>query len=1060
MRYSVLCCLTAFAAMAHGADAVRDWENLQVNSRHRLPARTYTVPLEGIKAALTDDLEFASPWTMSLDGVWRFSWSGDPARRPVGFEQPGFDDSRWGMIDVPSCVELRGYGSPIYTNVRYPHRNEWPKILDRDNGRGDYNPVSCYRRDFELPASWRSRRTILRFEGVGSAFYVWVNGKLAGYAEDSKLPSEFDITGALVEGRNQLAVEVYKWCDGSYLEDQDMFRYSGIFRNVSLWSMPEGGIWDFRVETGFSADGRDGTLRTTGFDGEVALYDGDRRIAVGKTGETLTVKSVRRWSAESPALYTLVLSKDGDLRAKRIGFKEQRVDGNRVLVNGRSVKFRGVNRHETSPDNGRTVTLDEMIADIVLMKKSNVDTVRTCHYPDHRLWYDLCDRYGLYVVAEANVEGHEPGYGDQGLGRFKEWEHSIVERNERQVLFYRNHPSIVFWSMGNETGHGDCFRRAIAAVKAIDPGRIIHWERGNEDADIDSVMYPSVEWLVERGKAGESGGSAKDGESGGEGFESSRQSAGKPLLMCEYAHAMGNALGNFQEYWDAIYAYPALIGGCIWDWVDQAIWKYTDRVDPATGERERYLAYGGDFDDEPNDGPFCVNGVTDPFRNITPKLIEMRHVYRCLTVRPVAGGATDEFELVNRFAFTRANVFDGAWTLIADGESVAEGRFEPPPVEPQSVARFTPDGLADAVKNAPPGAELFVNFAFTLREPARWAPRGYPVASDQLPLANPAAKPAATSGACDRDVPLFESTPSQLIVDQRQTTAIFNRRSGTLSRLVMRGVTVIDDPAEGIPGGPQLTCMRAATDNDRWMADGNAWGIDRTRSYRASGLTQLQYHAEPLIVTGRTVRAVVDVTGTKGCGFHHRCDYIFNDDGSVTLDNEVVPYGTMPIALPRLGLTLRLPARLENLRYYGRGPAENYIDRCTGSFIGVYRSTVTGEYVPYVRPQDCGGKTDVRWIEFTARDGRGVRFSSPEPCFAQALHFGWEDLEFSRHVNGQRRFRAELRPRSETIVNLDVRQTGLGGASCGPEPMAKYRFDPSAPVRWQITIAPVLPARR
>jgi beta-galactosidase len=578
-QFAIAVVVESIAASGLFAAAVNDWENPDVNSINRLPARTYAMPLAEESAAFSDALLPETPYAVSLNGEWKIKWVGDPARRPSDFWNVDFDDSDWAAIDVPSCVELRGYGIPVYTNVRYPHKLDWPKILDRDTGTPDFNPVSSYRRTFTVPKRWEGRRVILRFDGVGSAFYVWVNGKKVGYAEDSKLPSEFDITEFVADSENTLAVQVFKWCDGSYLEDQDMFRYSGIFRDVTLWSLPKDGIWDFNVKTRPVEGYENWSLELEMEDGgSASLYDADGKKVgdLAPLSESLLKLQLkpRLWSAEDPYLYTLVVKNGGDVRAKKIGFKEQKIVGNTFYVNGMPVKLKGVNRHETDPEDGRTVSVDSMLKDVVLFKQYNINTVRTCHYPDHHLWYDLCDRYGIYVIAEANVEGHEPGYADKGLGRFKEWEHTIVERNERNAKFFRNNVSVTMWSLGNETGHGDCFRAARKAVNASDPSRPIHWERGNADADVDSSMYPSVEWLEKRGKLGnEKGGASLSGEGGGTGFAISGHTAGKPYIMCEYAHAMGNAVGNLKEYWDVIYAYPALIGGCIWDWVDQAIWR-------------------------------------------------------------------------------------------------------------------------------------------------------------------------------------------------------------------------------------------------------------------------------------------------------------------------------------------------------------------------------------------------------------------------------------------------------------------------------------------------------
>ncbi len=1081
----------ALSALALSA-APNDWENTAVNSINREPARAYSMPLADAKAALTDDLEPSTPYRLSLNGNWKFNWCGDPRLRPLDFWKTDFDDSSWFTIDVPSCVEMRGFGSPGYTNVRYPHA--WdpkrdvhaPTIRDRDTDKSDYNPVSSYRRTFTIPPAWKNRDVFLRFDGVYSAYYVWVNGRKVGYAEDSKLPSEFNITKYLKDGENQLAVEVYRWCDGSFLEDQDMFRFSGIFRDVTLFATPRTEIEDFKVTTTFGEDYASAVIRVAvkarSLDGmggnavvEAELYDAEYqkvatlpsvRFFVPTTGvphgDTLSasIRNPRLWSAEDPYLYTLVMTLVDaagrrDVRACRVGFKEVKIVGNAVVFNGRKIKFKGVNRHECSPENGRSVSMEEMLKDITLFKRYNINTVRTSHYPDHHSWYDLCDRYGIYVVAEANVEGHEPDYRENGLGRHQEWFNTILERNVRHVENYKNHPAIFMWSMGNETGHGDGFRNAIKTVKTMDPTRIVHWERGNFDADVDSRMYPTVEWLEKRGKLGdgkislgEFNPADRDKKSG----TPMEQSPNKAFFMCEYAHAMGNAIGNFQEYWDAFYAYDSLSGGCIWDWVDQAIWKTTGEIDPTTGLPERFLAYGGDFDEFPNDGPFCVNGVVDPLRNVSAKLVEVGHVHRNLVVEkfdPDTGTAT----LWNRFGFTDANVFDGSWELVEDGRVVATGEFPVPSVAPLSRNTFRVELPAELKAES----EYFVNFFFSLREDALWAEKGHVVARDQLPVK---AAGAAVAAAPAVDKPVVLPDDRTITVKAGPTRAVFCRRSGTLCELEMGSRTILRDAAPGVVAGPRLTCARAFTDNDRWLRDGNPWAENRKCSFYASGLSQLRYHARPLRVDfaedGATVSVVssVEVTGSKSAGFTHDSVWTFSGDGRIEVKNTVTPHGTMPPALARLGTSWRLDPALENMEYYGRGPRENYIDRCTGSFIGRWSSTVTEQFEPYVRPQDNGYKCDVRSVCFTDKSGNGVEFSGSCPLFVQALHYNMEDLEFAHHRAGEKRHLTPLAKRADVYLNLDVRQLGLGGASCGPQPMGKYVF-PIVRESWTITIAPV-----
>ncbi len=1021
--------LSSVILVSLAASAVNDWENTAVNAINREPARAYSMPLASAQAALTDALEPDTPFRQTLNGIWKLSWSGDPAKRVQDFWKTDFDDSRWFTIDVPSCVELRGFGSPGYTNVTYPHANKWPKILDRQSGKPDYNPVSSYRRTFSVPSTWKGRDVFLRFDGVYSAYYVWVNGEKVGYAEDSKLPSEFNITKFLKDGENLLAVEVYRWCDGSYLEDQDMFRFSGIYRDVTLFATPKVRLDDFKVETTPDAAFKDWTLSlkptVRGGEAKVAatLYD----AAFKKVGELdaagkLVVKNANAWSAETPYLYTLVMTAGDDVRACRVGFKDVKIVGDTIYFNGKNIKFKGVDRHECSPANGRTVSLEEMLTDVTLFKKFNINTVRTSHYPDHHLWYDLCDKYGIYVCAEANVEGHEPGYGANGLGRHEEWYGTILERNVRHVENYKNHPAIFMWSMGNETGHGDGFRKAIKAVHELDATRPVHWERGNADADVDSIMYPTVEWLDGRGQQGR-----------------------KAFFVCEYAHSMGNALGNFKEYCDTFYRYNCLSGGCIWDWVDQALLVQSDRLNPDTGKPYEFLAYGGDFDENPNSGPFCVNGVVDPFRRVSAKLVEVGHVYQNLVVEdynPQSG----KVKLWNRNGFVSADTFAGKWTLLADGVEVASKPFDVPAVKPLDHGEFEIAFPSDVFK---PSVEYFVNFEFSLKSDTLWAEKGYVVARDQMPVraavkAPPVAKPG--SFGVDED----ECT---VTIAAGATKAVFSRKSGTLSELEMNGKTILKDAAPGLVSGPQLTCARAFTDNDCWLRN----------TFYTSGLTQLRYHARPLAVakseTGVVVTAEVEVTGSKSAGFTHIAEWTFRADGTATVKNTVKPHGTMPEQLPRLGLSWKLDTALEHMTYYGRGPHENYIDRLSASFFGRWESTVEMQYEPYVRPQDNGYKCDVRTVRFTDDDGFGVEFAGDVPLFVQALHYGREDLEFARHRNGQQRFNSPLVWHPEVLLNLDLRQMGLGGASCGPRPMKKYLF-PTKDETWSITLTPVGEAKK
>ena len=1020
---------------------VNDWENPKVNSINRLPPRSFTLPLESEKAAFTHDLEPSTPFFLSLNGQWKFRWEGNPMLCETNFHSTAFDDSRWSHISVPSCVEMLDYGAPMYVNIKYPHFNtsnpekskeNFAKILNRRSMKGDYNPVSSYRRTFSVPETWEGRETILRFEGVGSAYYVWVNGEFVGYAEDSKLPSEFNITKFLKKGaENLLAVKVFKWCDGSFLEDQDMFRYSGIFRDVSLISMPKDHIWDFVVKTK-----NDGSLKVEGTDATWKLYDADFREV------EVPVKNVKLWSAEKPYLYTLVLKKGSDIRMKRVGFKEQKIKGNAYTVNDKKIKFHGVNRHENSKDFGRSVTLQEMIEDVKLMKRYNIDTVRTAHYPSHRLWYDLCDKYGLYVVAEANVEAHDPGFKENSIGLFKEWNDQIVERNSRHVITYRNNPSVTMWSLGNEAGHGPCFVNAMNEVRRLDPSRPVQWELGKDISDVDSEMYWPVDLLEKRGKLGDD--LSLSNSDGSHPLKSqnellAKHTQGKCFFLMEFSHAMGNAGGNFSEYWDVFYKYDSLCGGCIWEWIDHGVSRPTGKLDKKTGLPETFISHGGDSWEYPNDGASCNDGIVRSDRKPSPFLHEVSHVMRGLKV---VKDETGKLKIVNHYCFSDANEFDGVWECLADGRTVAQGAFDVPSVSPLSSVFFD----FDLTKHVPENVDLskqevFFNFRFKTKTPTDLVPEKWVVSSNQIRVSDYVRTKFTSDGADDLVVEDHGQTVS---VACGRTTAVFSKKQGTLLRLFMKGVDVLSSPNPSLPGGPKLTTFRAFVDNDWWLKF----------DYINSGLMILSYHAEPMEILSNGVKTVTRVTSCKSAMFIHEAIWEFSKDGSIVVKNKVTPMGTMPKQLPRLGLSFRLNQNLEAMTYYGRGPWENYIDRNTSSFIGRWDSTVAEQFERYSRPQDNGYKTDVRWVEFYQPGGRGIRFESDKPMFMQALHYEAMDMNLSRNNAFEFTRVNPIREQRDIFLNLDVRQCGLGQASCGPIPLEKYQFDPTEQLEWELRISP------
>ena len=1035
----------------------RDWENECVTEINRLPARADGFPLARAEDAFSVD-EPNTPYVKSLDGRWKFCWSGSPKQRPLDFFRADFDDSDWLEIDVPSCVEMKGFGSPGYVNIIYPHRNEPPLIGD------EYNPVSSYRTTFTVPPEWKGRRIILRFNGVYSAYYVWVNGKKVGYAEDSCLPSEFDITGFLTQRRgeaecaeNVLAVQVFKWCDGSYLEDQDFIRFSGIYRGVSIWAEPKNPIRDYFVTTDLSDDHSFAEVRVKvdcAVPVSATLYDADKKSVAHCNPHLSTLNfqlpTPHLWSAESPYLYTLVLTAGDDIRTCKVGVKSVRLAPNgEILINGKSIKFKGVNRHDASPVNGRAVTRAEMDEDVRLMKRGNFDTLRTSHYPNDPYLYNLCDRMGLYVQCEANVESHGSYYGVKSLAYPPSWAKAQIERCVRMVTFFKNHPSIYLWSLGNEAGTGHNFELAHRAMLALDDTRLYMNRNDNENFQIHGHGYLTF-------------------------GEMERVAKWCPFHMSEYAHCMGNALGNFREYWDVFRAHPALSGGCVWDWYDQTVRVATDRIGP-DGKRVAYWAYGADWDERPNDANFCVNGIIGPERKTSPKLIEAAHVQQDIEVvcdDAAKGTAT----LVNRAAFTFADAFDGEWAFFEDGVKTDGGVLDVPHVAPQSrgviklpqpkvaTERASPTGGTGFV----PSAECFYRVAFKLKADTPWAAKGWEVAHDQLPYGRcvpTAAKATAEKredamkisrrdAAAQRNGVGFAERDGEIIVSAGPTKAVFSRETGTLSLLEMNGKTILRDE-QGICRGPRLTCRRAFTDNDTGVR----------KRFIASGLTQLRHHAHSAKVSrgadgSLEIVCRVDVTGSKSAAFGHDTRWVFFADGRITVESVSTPRGDMP-QIPRLGLSMILDGALEQMRYYGRGPWENYVDRCSASDIAYWETTVTDMYVEYARPQDNGYRTDVRWVAFLDRDGDGVLCKGSVPLCVQALHYSADELDLQRHRGAgtwsdesKERFYAPMFPRREIMLNLDIRQLGLGNGSCGPSALHCYTF-PNKREEWSVSFVPV-----
>jgi beta-galactosidase/beta-glucuronidase len=1001
------------------AKSLPDWQNPAVLGRQREPAHASVLPFADAASALTGERS-ASSYFKLLNGHWQFYYAATPLEMPEGFSAEDFPAEEWDRIPVPSNWQMLGYGRPNYTNVAYPYPVDPPHVPQE-------NPVGLYRRTFQVPADWDDKQVFLTFEGVDSAFYVWVNGKMVGYSQGAHLPSEFNITAYLHDGQNSLAVQVYQWSDGSYMEDQDMWRLSGIFRDVYLVAIPGVHLRDVRIRSLLDDSHTDGKLdlhlqvkkyskaTTGGYKLYAQLLDARMSpVFEGSPGENFsiaagkemafdlatTLKDVHKWSAEDPYLYSLLLTlstADGNVLEVQhfyVGFRRSENRSGVFFFNGVPIKLQGVNRHETHPDLGHAVPYESMVQDITLMKQNNINTVRTSHYTNDPRWLDLCDRYGLYVVDEADLECH--GFGLTGdlnwLSNNKEWEAAYVDRAERMVERDKNHASVTIWSLGNESGYGTNHDAMAAWIRQADPTRLIHYEGAGEAAvvDIISVMYPKVEYLEKQGK---------------------RTDDPRPFFMCEYAHAMGNGPGNLKEYWETIRTYPRLMGGCVWEWVDHSVRQYTE-------DGEEWFAYGGDFGDMPNDGDFCVDGLNFPDRIPYPGLIEYKKI-----LEPVLTEAVDlkagKIKLTNRYAFISLEHLEGTWKLLRDGVMVEQG-WLPDLDVPAGESRV--GTLPYHLPEKADGMDYWLEITYSLGEDQLWAGRGHVLATAQfeLPAPKKATKPFKSTGLPKLEV---EQDGRAIQLHGEDFNLSFDTFYGTLGSWEYQG-------AQLLTMGPQANLWRAPTDNDIHIA----------KEWVAAGLDRLQTRVERVELVKKLPQVVqIEVDTVLGCysrlpAFRVSYCYTLFGSGDVVIDTHLTPLSKLP-NLARVGLQMRLPGALDRFTWYGRGPHENYVDRKESALVGVYSATVQEQYVPYIFPQENGNKSDVRWATLTDLQGLGLLVVGMPLLNVGASHYSTENLTAAGHT-------FDLDELDETVLSLDYLQCGLGSNSCGPGPLEKYLIAP------------------
>jgi beta-galactosidase len=1015
---SILLGTTAMAA----ATLPPEIENPECLGINKEPAHATLMPYGNLKEAIAAK-RHASSLCQSLNGMWKFNWVATPDQRPVDFYKPDFDVSGWKEIPVPSNWQLLGYGTPYYRNLGYTIQKDWPRVMSEPpknyTAYTERNPVGSYRREFEVPKNWKGGRVFITFDGVDSAFYLWINGQSVGYSVNSRNAAEFDITQYVKPDKNMLAVEVYRYSAGTYLEDQDMWRLSGIFRNVTLWNSPQVHIRDFFVKTDFDSQYKDAALEVTakvrnygdkpvaGRKLSVTLFDSKGKSVGAKTVEvsvlepgqempvalTIPVSAPDKWTAETPSLYTTVLTlsdgKDEELISTRTGFCKIEIKGRLFTVNGVPIKLKGANRHENWPDTGHYVPEEKMIRDLEVLKQGNCNHVRTCHYSDDPRWYELCDEWGIYLNAEANVECH--GYYDV-LDREPKFEKAIVDRNVANTENFKNHASVIMWSLGNENGGGKNFVSALKAIKAIDPTRPAHYEpfgiNPNNPADVDSRMYTGVAEVEQI---------AKD------------EKRTKPFYLCEYAHAMFNSMGSIGEYNDLFDKYPSLLGGAIWEWEDQGIWNSRDL-------KRQYMAYGGGFGEVPNDHYFIHKGVVFSDRSPKPHYPEMKRAYQWIGIE-ADNLAEGKVKICNRYAFISLGQFKGQWMLTEDGKTIKSGKVESLDLAPGDekiiaipFGKITPKS----------GVEYFLRVSFTQAKNELWARAGYEVAAAQFKL--PIEMPVAADDAVKTNPLKLSENGSQLIVAGQGFSVVFDKTEGAITQLVQNKVSLL------VPGGgPKLHLWRAPHRND------DMWAY---KSWQDCGLENLNRGTVSVNVSQPQrsivrIEAVVKAQGKRNFNVTHSAVYTIYGDGSIVVDNAIVPSGRH-IPLARMGVRLLLDSKLDQFTYLGRGPMENYADRKRGFDVGLYTSSVAEQMTPYAKPMECGNHEDVRWA---AVGGKGLPTLLAQ---ADGDMMQVSALPYTDEVMTPIEYTVDLPASTSTVLTLAAKTLGVGSNGCGPRPLEQY----------------------
>ena len=1016
MKKHILTSLFAWVTLTLGAQTFQEWKDPRTNAVNRAPMHANYFAYESDDVAKKGIKENSSNF-MSLNGVWKFNWVKDADSRPTDFWKTGFKDKGWDDIPVPGVWELHGYGDPIYVNIGYAWRNQFennPPFVPTEN-----NHVGSYRKEIMVPASWKGKDIIAHFGSVTSNLYLWVNGKYVGYSEDSKLEAEFNLTPYLKPGqKNLIAFQVFRWCDGTYLEDQDFFRYSGVGRDCYLYARNKKRIEDIRVTPDLDGEYKNGSLNIAlnlKGSGKVNLTLKDasgKEVAntqATKGNAIIEVENPHKWTAETPYLYTLYASLEGsnEVIPVKVGFRKVEMKNAQLLVNGQPVLIKGANRHELDPDGGYVISKERMIQDIQVMKQFNLNAVRTCHYPDNNFWYELCDQYGIYVVAEANIESHGMGYGEETLAKREDYALAHMERNQRNVQRSFNHPSVIIWSLGNEAGYGPNFEAAYDWIKAEDPSRLVQYEQAGKSGktDIYCPMYLGYNRCEEYSKD---------------------EQYQKPLIQCEYAHAMGNSEGGFKEYWDIIRKYPKYQGGFIWDFVDQSVrW---------TGKNGKMIyAYGGDFNRfDASDQNFCDNGLISPDRVPNPHMYEVGYFYQNIWTSPI-DIKKGEIGIFNEYFFRDLSAYYLEWQLLKDGKVMRSGRVENLDVAPQQTVQ-----IKLPIGNTCQCAEWLLNVAYKLKNTEGLLPAGHTVAKQQL-VVNPYKQPSmelknqAKSNLDIVEPTLVENDMRYLIVDGEHFRIEFDKMNGYLSKYQVNGLDLMK---EGSYLKPNF--WRAPTDNDFGARLNWKYAVWKNPTIKLTSLQQRIVNQQAIIEADYElpeVSAKLSLT------------YTINNEGAIKVTQKMTTDKEAKVAnMFRFGMQMQMPRSFDKVEYYGRGPIENYIDRKANADLGIYRQSVAEQFYTYIRPQETGTKSDLRWWKTLNMAGRGIQVVASKPFSASALHYTIESLDeglYKKQGHSQ-----EVEEADMTNFCFDLIQAGLGcedswGRIARPEyqvPYGDYEF--------------------